>query len=122
MILSKAVAINNSPQQLIITTVFCIQGHPKSVREFFQSYGRTIALRLSWEYKKGNEHPEKQQVFLDENVWNFSNVTSRYRNIFLDEQKKVTENKIRLGDYELTDLNEMTIKPDNLSACSLGWI
>lgn len=121
MLLSKAVAINNRPQQLIITTVFGIQGYPKSVREFFQSYGRTIALRLST-YKKGNGNPEKQQVYLDKNFWDYSSTTGRYRNIFLDEQKKVTENKIRLGDYELTDLNEMTIKPDNLSACSLGWI
>jgi hypothetical protein len=44
-------------------------------------------------------------VFLDENYWEYSNTTSKYRNLFLNETKKETQAKIESGEYKLTDLN-----------------
>jgi len=44
-------------------------------------------------------------VFLEENYWEYSNTTSKYRNLFLNETKKETQAKIDSGEYKLTDLN-----------------
>ena len=44
-------------------------------------------------------------VFLDDECWNYSVTTSKYRNIFLNETKKETERKIKEGVYKLVDLN-----------------
>ena len=60
---------------------------------YFQSYKSIIALR-----KNGN-------VFLDKNYWDYSRTTGKYRNIFLGENKKETEKKIKEGIYKLVDLN-----------------
>ena len=46
------------------------------------------------------------QVFLDENTWDYSMTTGKYRNRFLNETKKETEKKIKTGIYKLTDLNK----------------
>ena len=61
---------------------------------FFQSYDSVIAVKLN----NGN-------VFLDENFWDYSNTTSKYRNQFLKETKKETEKKIKDGVYKLKNLN-----------------
>jgi len=44
-------------------------------------------------------------VFLDENYWEYSNTTSKYRNLFLNETKKETQAKLESGEYKLADLN-----------------
>jgi len=44
-------------------------------------------------------------VFLDKNYWEYSNTTSKYRNLFLNETKKETQAKIESGEYKLADLN-----------------
>ena len=59
----------------------------------FQSYDSVIA-------KIGNG-----TTFLDENKWDYSKTTGKYRNIFLGETKKETEKKINSGIYILTNLN-----------------
>jgi len=43
---------------------------------------------------------------LDGGTWDYSMTTNRYRNIFLGENKKATEEKIKSGTYKLTNLNE----------------
>ena len=45
------------------------------------------------------------KVFLDENDWDYSRTTGKYRNIFLGENMSETRKKIKTGDYELIDLN-----------------
>lgn len=60
---------------------------------FFQSYSTIIA-------KKHNG-----KVTLDENSWDCSVTTSKYRNLFLGEDKKATERKIKDGTYKLENLN-----------------
>lgn len=60
----------------------------------FQSYGKNIALKA----------PDGR-VFLDENYWNYSNTTGKYRNRFLDESIKETRRKIQSGEYVLINLN-----------------
>ena len=62
---------------------------------YFQSYDSVIAFRD----RAGN-------VTLDRNAWDYSTTTGKYRNIFLNEDKKTTEKKIKDGVYKLADLNE----------------
>ena len=59
----------------------------------FQSYNSVIAKI------------ENGVTFLDENKWDYSKTTGKYRNIFLGETKKETEKKINSGIYKLINLN-----------------
>ncbi len=60
---------------------------------FFQSYSSMIVKK------------SKGKIFLDENKWDYSKTTGKYRNLFLRETKKETEAKIKSGEYTLTNLN-----------------
>ena len=59
----------------------------------FQSYRTVIAFMY------------RGQVYLDAKKWDFSKTTGKYRNQFLGETKKETQNKIDSGEYILTNLN-----------------
>ena len=61
---------------------------------YFQSYN-SIIVKID----------SNSQVYLDEYYWNYSNTTSKYRNQFLYEDTKTTKEKIKSGEYILTDLN-----------------
>ena len=61
---------------------------------YFQSYNSVIAFI-------NNEG----RVFLDRNKWDYSTTTGKYRNIFLGENKKLTEKRINNNNYVLIDLN-----------------
>jgi hypothetical protein len=63
---------------------------------YFQSYNSVIAF-------KPNDRSQKIQ--LDKTYWNYSKTTGKYRNQFLNEPKKETEQKIASGIYELVNLN-----------------
>ena len=65
--------------------------------EYFQSYDSIIVRRVT--------KPLHTIIQLDENFWDYSVTTGKYRNIFLDETKKETQKKIDNGTYILTDLN-----------------
>jgi hypothetical protein len=78
--------INDRPNQFIITDNYGT--------ETFQSYKSKIAIK----WYSGTVH-------LDEYYWDYSRTTSRYRNIFLGETKKETEQKIISGEYKLVNLN-----------------
>jgi len=60
---------------------------------YFQSYKSIIVAKT----------PEG--TFLDEYYWNYSKTTGKYRNIFLNEDRKETEKKIKTGKYKLIYLN-----------------
>ena len=60
---------------------------------FFQSYNTIIALN------------DRGQIYLDENAWDCSMTTGKYRNIFLREKRPETERKIANGTYKLVNLN-----------------
>jgi len=62
--------------------------------KYFQSYRSIIAFK-----------DNKGQVFLDDYYWDYSRTTSKYRNIFLDENRRATEEKIKSGEYKLKELN-----------------
>lgn len=62
--------------------------------EIFQSYKSTIAVKK-----------HDGSIELDEDTWDYSQTTGRYRNIFLNESKKDTEKKIASGEYTLCNLN-----------------
>lgn len=76
---------NPAPNQFLLYT---------SDGMYFQSYNSTIAFR---------DHNGKIQ--LDENTWDYSRTTGKYRNEFLGEYKDLTKDKILSGEYQLTNLN-----------------
>ena len=61
---------------------------------YFQSYNSTIAFI-----------PLEGPTVLDRKKWDYSRTTGKYRNLFLRETKKETEQKIKAGGYVLADLN-----------------
>lgn len=67
-------------------------------KRVFQSYESVIAEIIRWE--------DRTDVTLDENYWDYSQTTGKYRNKFLGEDKKKTEKKIKAGIYKLTNLND----------------
>jgi hypothetical protein len=78
---------NDLPNQFIITT-------PEG--NYFQSYNSIIVFIPN----------DSDKVYLDEHYWNYSVTTGKYRNLFLHETKKDTEQKIKSGQYILTNLNK----------------
>ena len=82
---TKTENFNNVKNQFIITTKDGI---------YLQSYNSIIAFKS----KDG-------KTYLDNYYWDYSTTTGRYRNMFLNETKKETENKIKDGTYILTNLN-----------------
>ena len=64
-------------------------------KKIFQSYNTIIAII---DYKNN-------KTYLDRSSWNYSNTTSKYRNIFLNEKTKDTLKKIKNKEYILKDLN-----------------
>ena len=67
-------------------------------RKTFQSYNSIIA-------RVTGDPMGPDFIELDSKYWNYSNTTSKYRRLFLGENTKQTEAKIKLGEYVLTDLN-----------------
>ena len=66
------------------------------VRIVFQSYDSVIAVK---------ESKDDYRVTLDEDYWDYSRTTGKYRNIFLEESKAETLAKIKNGTYKLAKLN-----------------
>ena len=61
---------------------------------YFQSYRSIIAFK-----------PYNGKTQLDEYYWDFSNTTAKYRREFLGEGVDETRQKIKEGEYKLTNLN-----------------
>lgn len=61
---------------------------------YFQSYDSVIAFI-----------PNDGKIQLDAKFWDYSKTTAKYRNIFLGETTKETQQKINSGNYILTNLN-----------------
>ena len=61
---------------------------------YFQSYKSIIA-----------KIEPNGKTFLDENTWDYSKTTGKYRNLFLGENKAETLKKIKSGEYILANLN-----------------
>ena len=66
-------------------------------KEVFQSYHSIIAERIFWE--------DRIDTTLDKNCWDYSTTTGKYRDLFLGESKKETDQKIKSGEYKLENLN-----------------
>ena len=64
---------------------------------YFQSYDSIIA---KIDYKQNG------RVYLDEHYWDYSQTTSKYRNIFLGGTTKDCQSKIDSGEYKLINLNK----------------
>ena len=61
---------------------------------YFQSYVSIIVFI-----------PINGKTQIDENLWNCSRTTARYRRVFLNELTAETKRKIKEGIYTLTNLN-----------------
>ena len=61
--------------------------------EYFQSYFSQIVM-----WKDG-------KTYLDKYYWNYSHTTAKYRRQLLNEGVDQTRQKIKSGEYILTDLN-----------------
>lgn len=80
---------NQVPNQFIIYTD---QGR------YFKSYNSLIVFEpYSGKTQLGND-------------WDYSTTTGKYRNLFLGEDKKATERKIKDGTYELRDLDKEGVR------------
>ena len=66
-------------------------------KKVFQSHQSVIAVIETIDGKR--------KVTLDQDKWNYSRTTSKYRNLFLGETTKETETKINSGEYTLSILN-----------------
>ena len=73
-----------------------LNGHLSPVGTMFQSYDSNIAFI---------PYGSSFKTYIDENYWDYSVTTGKYRNMFLGETKKETEKKIKDGVYKLVDLN-----------------
>tara|TARA_Y100000593_G_C4258286_1_gene310809 strand:+ start:523 stop:789 length:267 start_codon:yes stop_codon:yes gene_type:complete len=62
--------------------------------KYFQSYNTIIIKKTH------------NNTYLDKYYYNYSRTTSKYRNIFLNENTKQIESKIKEGTYKLTNLNK----------------
>ena len=62
---------------------------------YFQSYDSVIAFKPNG----------SGETVLDENVWEYSRTTGKYRNEFLGEGIAETRKKIESGEYVFGDLN-----------------
>lgn len=86
------------PNQLIITE----EGHGANgnfiKKETFQSYSSTIAVVTTWK--------DRTDIELDEETWDYSNTTRKYRNEFLGMNSKEIKDKINSGEIKLTNLNK----------------
>ena len=63
---------------------------------YFQSYNSIIVFKPTL----------GRVIYLDDRYWDYSRITGKYRNLFLGENKKETERKIKSGEYILTNLNK----------------
>ena len=88
---------NKAPNQFAITD--------DKGNEFFQSYNSVIVKKPGGWPTYPTNNPNNN-IELDEHYWNYSKTTSKYRNIFLGETTKETKQKIKDGDYILTNLNQ----------------
>ena len=62
---------------------------------YLQTYGKIIACQS-----------ETGEVILDERYWDYRSVTTgKYRNLFLNENKRETQRKLNNGTYKLKNLN-----------------
>ena len=85
------------PNQLIITEKGCGANGNFIKRETFQSYDSIIAVATTWK--------DRTDIVLDENTWDYSNTTRKYRNEFLGMDSQEVKNLIDLGQIKLEDLN-----------------
>ena len=62
---------------------------------FFQSYDSIIVFIPN----------DGSKIQIDERYWDYSKTTGKYRNLFLGEDKKTTESKLKDGTYQFANLN-----------------
>ena len=91
------------PTELVGLKVQNIEGDNGPVRNQFLIRGHGWVAFQSYDSVIAVEH--NGAVYLDERHWDYSKTTGRYRNLFLNENKKDTERKIANGTYTLANLN-----------------
>lgn len=64
---------------------------------FFQSYN-TMIVKTTFE-------DGERVTYLDEDAWDYSRTTAKYRNEFLGCNSQQVKDRIKSGEYKLTNLN-----------------
>lgn len=76
--------------------------------KYFQSY-ESVIVKIprftGYTVVNAIEGEIDTRIQLDETYWNYSKTTSKYRNEFLGETTKETQEKINNGTYKLANLN-----------------
>ena len=70
-----------------------------------QQVGLVQTCRGSHTHSVVNQRTNEGKIYLDVNYWDYSTTTGKYRNIFLNENKSLTQKKINSNVYLLVDLN-----------------
>ncbi len=84
--------------QFIITEEGCGANGNFVKRETFLSYGMTIAIKTEWN--------NRTDIVLDINKWDYSNTTSKYRNIFLGMNTEEIKRKANSGEIKVENINK----------------
>ena len=85
---------NSVANQFVVSAVTTILNGRHETGNMFQSYDSNIAFKTY-----------DRKIYLDENYWNYSTTTGKYRNQFLGECIADTRKKIKSGIYKLVNLN-----------------
>lgn len=86
---------NPTPNQLVMSD---------PAGETFVSYGTKIVFRSHHKY--GEPGNKKHKIILDENYWDYSRTTGKYRNQFLGFGVQECRKGIQDGTIQLADLNQ----------------
>ena len=77
---------------------------------YFQSYESIIAFIPAryitmFNFDTNQQEFKNGHIILDENKWDYSKTTAKYRNQFLTESTTGTKKRIKSGYYQLANLN-----------------
>ena len=94
---TKVENMNNRMGKQVVNQFIIHQTEGYIKRTIFQSYKSIIAMKV--------DNGDTYQIYLDNDTWDYSSTTGRYRNVFLGEDIHETRKKLKNKDYLLVDLN-----------------
>ena len=95
--LTKVEQMTNRMGKPVVNQFIIHQQEGYLKRTIFQSYKSIIAMKV--------DNGDTYQIYLDNDTWDYSSTTGRYRNVFLGEDIHETRKKIKYNEYILVDLN-----------------
>ena len=93
----KVKNMENRQGKLVVNQFIITEISDYLKRTIFQSYNSIVATKV--------DDGDTFQIYLDQEYWDYSSTTGRYRNVFLGEDIHETRKKIKTGEYKLVALN-----------------